>query len=88
MALVERFAQKVGIHHVYKGRRDKDQALREFAAAEQLELAQICFMGDDVTDLPAMRLAGLSAAPANAQPVRPEGGLDGHEAERRAGCRP
>ncbi len=31
-----------------------------------IDLTQICFMGDDVNDLPAMRIAGCAAAPANA----------------------
>jgi 3-deoxy-D-manno-octulosonate 8-phosphate phosphatase (KDO 8-P phosphatase) len=64
--LVDRFAEKMGITHVHKGCKDKATALRAFAATVGLELAEICFMGDDVNDLPALRIAGLSAAPANA----------------------
>jgi 3-deoxy-D-manno-octulosonate 8-phosphate phosphatase (KDO 8-P phosphatase) len=64
--LVDRYAEKMHIRHVIKGCRDKAAALREFAAAVGLDLAEICFMGDDINDLPAMSLAGLSAAPANA----------------------
>jgi 3-deoxy-D-manno-octulosonate 8-phosphate phosphatase (KDO 8-P phosphatase) len=64
--LVDRYAEKLHIRHVAKGCRDKATALREFAAAAGMELAQICFMGDDVNDLPAMQIAGFSAAPANA----------------------
>ena len=64
--LVDRYAQKMHIKHVFKGCRDKAAALMQFAAAAGLEPAQICYMGDDVNDLPAMRLAGFSAAPVNA----------------------
>jgi 3-deoxy-D-manno-octulosonate 8-phosphate phosphatase (KDO 8-P phosphatase) len=64
--LVDRYAEKMHIPHVVKGCRDKALALREFAAVSGLDLAEICFMGDDINDLPAMRLAGFSAAPANA----------------------
>lgn len=64
--LVDRYAQKMHIRHVTKSCRDKAAALRDFAAATGLDLAAICFMGDDINDLPAMRIAGLSAAPANA----------------------
>jgi 3-deoxy-D-manno-octulosonate 8-phosphate phosphatase (KDO 8-P phosphatase) len=67
--LVDRYAEKMLIHHVIKGCRDKAAALREFAAAAGLELNQICFIGDDVNDLPAMAIAGLAAAPANAATV-------------------
>jgi 3-deoxy-D-manno-octulosonate 8-phosphate phosphatase (KDO 8-P phosphatase) len=66
--LVDRFAAKMHILHVFKGARDKAAALRAFAAAAGLGLAELCFMGDDVNDLPAMEIAGLSAAPANASP--------------------
>lgn len=64
--LVDRYAAKMHIQHVAKGCRDKATALREFAASAAIELAQICYVGDDVNDLPAMRIAGFSAAPANA----------------------
>lgn len=64
--LVDRFAEKMGIQHVHKGCKDKAAALRKFAEDAGLQLSQICFMGDDVNDLPAMKLAGLSAAPASA----------------------
>src|SRR5258708_4290050 len=64
--LVDRYAEKMQIQHVVKGCRDNASALREFAAAVGIELAEICFMGDDVNDLPAMRIAGFAAAPANA----------------------
>ena len=64
--LVDRYAAKMQIQHVFKGCRDKAAALREFASTAGIELAQICYMGDDVNDLPAMQIAGFSAAPANA----------------------
>ncbi len=66
--LVERFAAKMHITQVFKGIKDKGAALREFSANTGIPLPRICFMGDDVNDLPALALAGLSAAPANAQP--------------------
>ena len=64
--LVVRYADKMLIRHVVKGCRDKAAAVREFAAAAGLALAEVCFMGDDVNDLAAMQVAGYSAAPANA----------------------
>jgi 3-deoxy-D-manno-octulosonate 8-phosphate phosphatase (KDO 8-P phosphatase) len=67
--LVDRYAQKMIIKYVVKGCRDKAMALREFSAAADLNLAQICFMGDDVNDLRAMAIVGVSAAPANAAAV-------------------
>jgi 3-deoxy-D-manno-octulosonate 8-phosphate phosphatase (KDO 8-P phosphatase) len=63
---VDLFARKMQIADVFKGCKDKASAFRAFAQKHDLDLAQVCFMGDDVNDLPAMALAGLSAAPANA----------------------
>ena len=67
--LVDRYAQKMLIKHVVKGCRDKAGALREFSSAADVKLDEVCFMGDDVNDLPAMAIVGLSAAPANAASV-------------------
>jgi 3-deoxy-D-manno-octulosonate 8-phosphate phosphatase (KDO 8-P phosphatase) len=64
--LVDRYAEKMYIGHVVKGCRDKGGALRDFAAAAGVKLTEVCFMGDDINDLPAMAIAGFSAAPANA----------------------
>ena len=67
--LVDRYAEKMLIRHVIKGCRDKATALREFASAAGVRLPEVCFMGDDINDLPAMAIAGLSAAPASAAPT-------------------
>ncbi len=65
-SFVDRFAEKLFIQHVVKGCRDKAAALRQFAADSGVALAEICFVGDDINDLPAMEIAGCSAAPATA----------------------
>ena len=67
--LVTRFAERMKIEHVHKGIREKAAALEQFASSTAIPLANICFMGDDINDLPAMRIAGRSAAPANANPA-------------------
>lgn len=67
--LVDRFASKMGITDVEKGCKDKAGALRRFADKAGLQMSEICFMGDDINDIEAMNLAGIAAAPANAQPV-------------------
>lgn len=56
----------MGISDIYAGRKDKAAALTEFAHKHSLDLAAVCYMGDDINDLAALKLAGLSAAPANA----------------------
>jgi 3-deoxy-D-manno-octulosonate 8-phosphate phosphatase (KDO 8-P phosphatase) len=64
--LVDRYAAKMHIPFVAKGIRDKASALRDFASQLSLPLEETCFFGDDVNDLSAMEIAGLSACPANA----------------------
>lgn len=64
--LVDRFAVKMGITDVAKGCQDKASALRAFAERRGLALGDIIFMGDDVNDVAAMKIAGLAAAPAGA----------------------
>jgi 3-deoxy-D-manno-octulosonate 8-phosphate phosphatase (KDO 8-P phosphatase) len=65
--LVQRFADKLQIADVYKGCQDKAAAVREFAGRHDLQLSQVCFIGDDIPDLPAMTIVGVPVAPANAQ---------------------
>ena len=64
--LVDRYAEKLKITSIFQGCKDKEAALRSFAHSQQLPLENICFMGDDVNDLAAMKIAGFSAAPADA----------------------
>lgn len=67
--LIARLAGKLGIDDVFTGCKDKASALRAFSERTLIALEAVCFMGDDVNDLGAMSLAGVSAAPANAHPV-------------------
>jgi len=67
--LVDRFADKLSLGDITKGCKDKAAALRAFAERNRLQLDEICFMGDDVNDLGAMEIAGMSAAPADARPA-------------------
>jgi len=66
--LVDRYAAKMGIQHVFKGIKDKASALQSFATNIDAELWEIAYMGDDVNDLEAMRLPGIAAVPLDAHP--------------------
>jgi 3-deoxy-D-manno-octulosonate 8-phosphate phosphatase (KDO 8-P phosphatase) len=61
--LIDRFAHKLKIEHVYKGIRDKATALEDFCKISGFTLEEICFMGDDINDLSAMQLAGSRPRP-------------------------
>jgi 3-deoxy-D-manno-octulosonate 8-phosphate phosphatase (KDO 8-P phosphatase) len=63
MAIVERYAKKLHIEDVYKGCHDKTKAVMEFSEKHRIALSDICFVGDDINDLPPMKKVGLSVAP-------------------------
>jgi len=65
--LVDRLATKLDIRDVFKNCKDKAGALRAFAERHHLDLNELAFMGDDVNDLASMKIAGLSASPADAE---------------------
>ncbi|OOG42653.1 HAD hydrolase family protein [Rhodanobacter sp. C05] len=61
-------AQELDIAHVYQGQGDKRSCLLELLDALHLTPEQAAFIGDDLPDLPPMRIAGLAVAVANAHP--------------------
>lgn len=61
-------AEELGITHVYQGQGDKRACLLELLDALKLAPEQAAVVGDDLPDLPAMRVAGLAVAVANAHP--------------------
>ncbi len=63
---VSRYAEKLKMHFVRKGCRDKATAVGDFAAEFKIPFEHICFFGDDVNDLFAMELTGHCACPADA----------------------
>ena len=66
-ALFDVIAAKLGITDTYPDCKDKAAALRDFGARHELELAEICFIGDDVNDVSALGICGLAVVPADAQ---------------------
>lgn len=65
--VVTRRCQKLGLP-VHQGLRDKTAALRDWVAGLGLDLSQVAYVGNDINDLPAMRLVGWPVAPADAHP--------------------
>ena len=62
-------ATELKIPHVIQGRTDKLLALEELASQLGLEAEQICYMGDDDIDAPAVAWAGIGVAPAQSMPA-------------------
>ncbi len=61
-------ARDLKIDHVYQGQSNKVDALNRIMAAEACTLDEIAYVGDDIIDLPVMRVVGLAIATANARP--------------------
>jgi 3-deoxy-D-manno-octulosonate 8-phosphate phosphatase (KDO 8-P phosphatase) len=66
---LDQIAAKFGITEVYSGCKDKAAAVRDFAARHDLALNEVCFIGDDVNDVPALAICGLAVTPADAHPA-------------------
>lgn len=60
-------ARDLKLEFVYLGQAFKMQAVREIMARENAALEEICYVGDDVIDLPVMRECGFAVAVANAR---------------------
>jgi len=63
---VDRRAAKLSIDILYLSCKDKAAALREIIEKQGVSANQVAYIGDDVNDLEAMKLAGLAACPADA----------------------
>jgi 3-deoxy-D-manno-octulosonate 8-phosphate phosphatase (KDO 8-P phosphatase) len=65
---VELRAQELGITFVRQGAFNKVEVFEDVMGAADVEESEVCFVGDDVVDIPLMRRAGLAAAVADATP--------------------
>lgn len=61
-------AKELGIGHVFTGVGDKRACIESLRGQLGIDAAQIAYMGDDLPDLPALAIAGLAVAPADAHP--------------------
>jgi len=59
----------LGINLVYQGIRDKLTVYEELKRSLTLNDDAICYLGDDVVDLPILRRVGLAVAVADAHPL-------------------
>ncbi len=78
-------ARDLKLEFVYQGQAHKRSAAEAIAKAAGITMDEMCYVGDDIVDLPVMRLCGLAIATANARPqvlaaahwVTPHRGGDG-----------
>jgi len=60
-------ARDLKLEYVYQGQSFKMKAVREIMAESGVALDEIAYVGDDVIDLPVMRVCGLAIAVADAR---------------------
>lgn len=58
----------LGITDVYLGKESKMESLKEFSEKYDIPLVSMVYMGDDIPDLPVMKVVGLAVCPQNAVP--------------------
>lgn len=61
-------ATELAVPHVILGRSDKREALMELAASLGISSTEVCYMGDDDIDTPAIEWAGIGATVPDALP--------------------
>jgi 3-deoxy-D-manno-octulosonate 8-phosphate phosphatase (KDO 8-P phosphatase) len=57
---------KLGINDVFMDVKNKEDFLKKFIAERKISLNEMLFMGDDIPDYFCMKMAGISACPADA----------------------
>ena len=67
-AAVSRRAEELGMHEVHLRVRDKLTAYERILRRQKLTDAQVCYIGDDLTDLPVLGRVGMPVAVADARP--------------------
>lgn len=66
--LTERRARDLGIKHITQGREDKKTALLELCSFLNISPDEVAYVGDDLPDLSAIKLANVGFTVPNAHP--------------------
>lgn len=70
--VVKARAKKLNITELHIGIKDKAGIFKEILNKNNLNADEVAFIGDDTNDIEIMKLAGLSACPADATPFAKE----------------
>ena len=65
---VRRRARELGVREIHQKVWDKLKRVRTILRRKNIGFDELCFIGDDIVDLPVLLEAGLSVAPADAHP--------------------
>ena len=63
---VRQRAEELKIRYIYQNVKNKITFLKEFMKKHEIKSEQLAYIGDDLNDLYAMRLAGTKACPSDA----------------------
>lgn len=64
--IAKKRGEKLKIDSIITGSKNKTRELKQLVEDFNLEMENVAYMGDDVNDLHAMKLAGFSACPSDA----------------------
>ncbi|NRA91137.1 MAG: HAD hydrolase family protein [Psychroserpens sp.] len=63
---VQKRLEGLGIQDIYLGAHNKIDQLTEYTQNNNIDLKNVLFMGDDIPDVPVMKLVGLPTCPQDA----------------------
>lgn len=63
---LDRRARSLGMKFIWQGRENKQEAFAETLKAAELSASEVAFIGDDLNDIPLMKLSGLAVAVSDA----------------------
>ena len=64
--IVEKRANELKVKYLFQGIRDKAEFLEKFMNENNIPNMAVAYIGDDLNDYDAMKLAGITACPADA----------------------
>ena len=65
---VRKRLEGLGVQDVYLGAHNKIDQLKDYMSKKDIRLENVLYMGDDIPDLPVMKLVGLPCCPQDAAP--------------------
>lgn len=63
---VKKRLEGLGVKHIYLGAHLKTEPLQEYINNNSIELKNVLYMGDDMPDIPPMKMVGLPTCPQDA----------------------
>tara|TARA_B100000900_G_C20443337_1_gene659949 strand:+ start:379 stop:897 length:519 start_codon:yes stop_codon:yes gene_type:complete len=64
--MVKKRLEGLGIEHIYLGKDHKLPVLNEHLQKHNISINQVLYMGDDIPDLPCLKVVGVSSCPKDA----------------------